>query len=57
MGSVRLHLVKLLFLNSGLGLFGVEVGTNLGEGFLGDPSLLLLRGKGLLPPCELLLPC
>jgi hypothetical protein len=56
MGSVSLHLVKVLFLSSlGLGPFGIEVGINLGEGFHQNAHLLLPRGKYLIPLLEFLL--
>jgi hypothetical protein len=55
-GSVNLHLVEVHFSSSlGLGTLDIEVGTNLGKGFLQNPRLLLSRGKHLLPrqePCS-----
>jgi hypothetical protein len=57
MSGVSCHLVKVLFLSSlGLGLLCIEVGTDLGKGFLCNPRLLLPCGECLLPSRELLLP-
>jgi hypothetical protein len=50
---VLLHLVKVLFSSSlGLSSFGVKVNTNLGQGFLRNPCLLLPHGKRLLSVCD-----
>jgi hypothetical protein len=55
---VGLHLVKVLLPSSlGLGLLRVKGGTDLGEGFLGDPLFLFPRGMGFLPSGKLLLSC
>jgi hypothetical protein len=55
-GGVRLHLVEVL-LPSSLDFcsLDVKVGADLDQGHLRDPSFLLPRGKGLLPPRQLLL--
>jgi hypothetical protein len=54
--GVRMHLIEVL-LTSSLGLrpFSVKVSTDLDQGLLGDPDLLLPCGEGLLPHEELLL--
>jgi hypothetical protein len=57
-GSVSCHLIRVLFLGSlGLGPLGIEVGADLGEGFLQNPRLLLPRDQCLFPSRELLLSC
>jgi hypothetical protein len=54
-GTVHTHLVKVLLTSSlGFHLFSIKVGTDHDQGLLGDPGVLLPRGEGLLPPCQLL---
>jgi hypothetical protein len=55
--GIHVHLVKVLLVSSlGLGLFSIEVRTDLDKGILDDPSLLFPHDKGLLPLSQLLLP-
>jgi hypothetical protein len=55
-GGVSHHLVEVLFLCSlGLGLLCIEVGTDLGEGFLRNTCLVFPHGERLLLLRELLL--
>jgi hypothetical protein len=55
-GRVRFHLVKVLFTSRlDLGLFDIKVGTDLDQGHLTDPGLLLLCSEGFLPSGQLLL--
>jgi hypothetical protein len=51
---VSLYLAEILFLSSlDLVLLRVEVSIDLGKGFLRNPYLLILCGRGLLPLCKL----
>jgi hypothetical protein len=55
-GGVSLYLIEVLFSSSiSLGLLRIEVGADLGKGFLENPRLLFPRGEGFLPSRELLL--
>jgi hypothetical protein len=55
-GGVSLYLIEVLFSSSiSLGLLCIEVGADLGKGFLENPRLLFPRGEGFLPSRELLL--
>jgi hypothetical protein len=55
--GVSLYLVEVLLPSSlVLGPLLVKSGTGLGEGFVGNSCLLLPRGEGFLPLCELTLP-
>jgi hypothetical protein len=55
--GVSLHLVKVHFSGSiGLGLLCVKGGTDLDESLFGNARLILPRGEGFLPSCELPLP-
>jgi hypothetical protein len=50
--GVSLHLIEVP-LSGGIGLLRVKGGANLDEALLKNPHLILPRGKGFLPPCEL----